>query len=94
MDISSALVADTQAAEAVKPAQCAFDHPAPFSQPFARLDTVAGYAWSDATATQPGPMGTRSIGLVGILGDLVVGQAEVLDFLANFRGGSGLGTNA
>ena len=66
MDISSALVADTQAAETVKPAQCAFDHPAPFSQPFARLDTVAGYAWSDATATQPGPMGTRSIGLVGM----------------------------
>ena len=42
MDISSARVADTQAAETVKPAQCAFDHPAPFSQPFARLDTVAG----------------------------------------------------
>lgn len=25
-------------------------------KPFARLDTVAGYVWSDATAAQPGPM--------------------------------------
>jgi hypothetical protein len=59
----------------VRPAQCAFDHPAPSAQTFARRDAIAGDAWSDATAAQPGPMGTRSIGLVGILGGLTVGQA-------------------
>lgn len=48
----------------------------------------------NAFATWPGPMGTRSIGLVGILGGLPVGQAGVLDFLADFRGGAGLGMNA
>ena len=61
MDIGSALVADTRPVETG-----AFDHPAPFTQAFARLDAVAGYAWSDATAAQPGPMGTRSICLVGV----------------------------
>lgn len=66
MDIGSALVADTQPAETVEPTECAFDHPAPFTQAFARLDAIAGYAWSDATAAQPGPMGTRSICLVGV----------------------------
>ena len=41
-------------------------------------------------AAQPGPMGTRSIGLVGILGGLA-GQVGVLDLLADVRGGGRLG---
>ena len=48
------------------PAQRAFDHPALFTQAFARLDAIAGYALSDATAEQPGPMGARSIGPVSM----------------------------
>lgn len=59
-----------------------------------RLDAVAGYAWSDATAAQLSPMGTLSICLVGILGGLAVGRVGVLDFLADVRGGAGLGMNA
>lgn len=31
VDIGSALVADTQPAETVKPTECAFDNPAPFA---------------------------------------------------------------
>ncbi len=36
------------------------------SQPIARLDAIAGYVWSDAMPTQPGPIGKRSIDLVGM----------------------------
>ena len=74
--------------------QCAFDHPAPSTQTFARRDAIAGDAWSNATAAQPGPMGSLSICLVGIRGGLAVGQAGVLAFLPNLRGGAGLGMNA
>ena len=66
MDIGTALVADAESAKAVQAAQCAFDHPSPFTQAFARLNAVAGYAWNDATAAQLGPMGTQSVGLVGM----------------------------
>lgn len=66
MDIGTALAADASSAEAVQPAQRVFDHPAPFTRAFARLNAVAGYAWNDATAAQTGPMGSRSIGLVGM----------------------------
>lgn len=69
-------------------------HPLPFTQAFVRLYAVARNVRCNASATKPGPMGTRSIGLVGILGGLVVGQGGVLDFLADFRGGEGLGMNA
>nr|WP_298410361.1 hypothetical protein [Janthinobacterium sp.] len=50
MDISSALVTDTQTAETVEPTEHAFDHPAPFAQAFARLDAIAGNAWCNASA--------------------------------------------
>ena len=39
-------------------------------------------------------MRTRSIGLFGILGGLAVGQAGVLDFLPDLRGGADSGPNA
>lgn len=62
----------------MQPALRAFDHPAPFTQAIARLDAVTDYVWSNATAAQPGPMGTRSIGLVGILGGLAVKLQEAI----------------
>ena len=69
-------------------------HPLPFTQAFVRLYAVARNVRCNASATKPGPMGTRSIGLVGILGGLVGGQGGVLDFLADFRVGAGFWGNA
>ncbi len=42
MDIGAALVADSEAAEAIEPGERPFDHPAMPTEPLARLDATPG----------------------------------------------------
>jgi hypothetical protein len=54
MNVGTTLVADGEAAEAVKPGECAFHHPAMSAQPLAGVDPPASDAALDATPAQVG----------------------------------------
>lgn len=57
MDVSSSPVADTQASEAVQPAQRSLDdHPTPTPQALATFDAAPGDAHDNATLSQSLPM--------------------------------------
>lgn len=66
MDVGAALVADGQAAEAIQPGQCAFDHPAMAPEPLARLDAASGDAWRNAPLTTGGARAREVVALVGV----------------------------
>src|SRR5258708_20072349 len=66
MDVSSVLVADLQAPEAVEPGERPFDHPAVASQSFTRLDATPRDARDDAPRPQRAPAAWVIISLIGM----------------------------
>jgi len=66
MDVSSTLVSDAQPPEAMQPAQRSFDHPTPTAQMFRALDAPPGDPWLDALGTQPLPVGSVVVALIGV----------------------------
>lgn len=66
MDVSSVLVADLQAPEAVEPGERSFDHPAVASQAVLGLDTTAGDAGDDPALAQGQTEVTVVVTLVGM----------------------------
>ena len=71
MNIGAALVADSQAAEAIQPSQRALDHPAMPAEAFAGIDAFAGDADPDVTLGQ----GPAAAGIVVALVGMQLGGA-------------------
>ncbi len=66
MNVSSALVADAQPSEALQPTERALDHPAAPAQLVAAFNAPPGNAGLDTLGTQPLPVTSIVVALVGM----------------------------